>query len=338
MEVENLYKIDGTILLLGETGTGKSHLAKKIHERSLRKDWPFKVVNLAVSHETLLESELFGHVRGAFTGAIKDKQGALEVVGRGTLFLDEVGELGLGGQKKLLAILEERTFTPVGSMQEKKFQGRIIAATNKNLRKLVKEGYFREDLFYRLQVFVHSIAPLREDAQRLEAILGQYFEDFKAKLNKTGLKMGVECRNFLLKHCWPGNIRELKNCLEFMVTVADGKELGCHLLPPWLPPAGDGAGVAPVRERGPDEGVPIIRVENLPKDYGQALEIFEKNFYTHNLNKFQGRITFTSKVMGISKSTLIAKAKKYGINTMLLRAKIPAGEIKNAGLDPLFQS
>ena len=294
-----ILRARGPILLLGETGTGKSTFAKVIHDKVSPSE-PFICINLATLNENLIEGELFGHVKGAFTGAICDKKGYLETVGRGTLFLDEVGELSYSSQKKLLLLLEEGVFFKLGSTKERKFFGKVIAATNRNLLKMIKNGTFREDLYYRLNCFSFEVDPIRYDKKKKRSLINFYFEKFKTIYHKKKLVLNNDCLNQLYFYDWPGNIREIKNCMEFIVNSAEGVSVTLSNLPRWID-----IGRTPT-QRNPCDFKAV--------GYYDSLCFFEKNFFKDSLMKNGGKINQTAREIGISKTTLIAKVKKYGIN------------------------
>lgn len=308
--IEKFLNISSPILITGETGTGKSFIAKEIFERSSINKEKFLTVHLASLKEDLLESELFGHVKGAFTGASENKQGYLKDVGAGTLFLDEVGELSLEAQKKLLYLLEEKKFTPVGSTAARDFKGRIIMATNKSLKDLMEKGLFREDLFYRLSLFRLEQKPLRENIKLLEKLMDVFLNELKEKYCKPQLFLNDKIKNNLLSHKWKGNVRELKNCLEYAVAMSDGRQLSYQDLPNFL--------LIENSFQKPSSDSEFL--SQFPDDFGKSLELFERLYLKERLLKFSGRINETSKILGMSKTTLIYKAKKYQLNTLRMRA------------------
>jgi DNA-binding NtrC family response regulator len=212
---------DTTVLLLGESGTGKELFARTLHAFSSRADGPFVAINCAAIPETLLETELFGHEKGAFTGANARKPGRFELAHRGTLFLDEIGDLPLGLQAKILRALEEKRFERVGGTQSLQVDVRVVAATNRNLKAAVATRQFREDLFFRLSVFPIDIPPLRERQGDIE-ILARYFVDRFCRDLKKRLALSAEAIDELKRYGWPGNVRELQNCIERAVILADG--------------------------------------------------------------------------------------------------------------------
>ena len=217
--VEMVATTESTVLLLGETGTGKELIARAIHERSLRKTRKLVKVNCAAIPSGLLESELFGHERGAFTGAITQKAGRVELADHGSLFLDEIGDIPLELQPKLLRVLQEREFEKLGSNQTKKVDVRVVAATHQNLEEMVAEKQFRSDLYYRLNVFPISIPPLRERPEDIPLLVRHFAQQFAQRMNKTIDAISSETIEALTRYSWPGNIRELQNVIERAVIV-----------------------------------------------------------------------------------------------------------------------
>ncbi len=292
----------GPILLLGETGTGKSTFAKAIHDNICPLE-PFIGVNLATLNDNLIEGELYGHLKGSFTGATKDKKGYFETVGKGTLFLDEIGELSWSSQKKLLLLLEEKIFFKLGCTKEKKFQGRVIAATNRNLLNMVKEKIFREDLYYRLNTFSYELEPIRNDKIKKRGLINYYFEKYRTIYKKEKLILNKACLKHLSDYDWPGNIREIKNCMEFMVNSAEEVSVTLSNLPKWID----------IRK--------ILSSTKLcglkATDYLFAKSQFEEDFIREALTKNGGKINKTAREMGISKTTLIAKVRKYDIKSQV---------------------
>lgn len=297
---QQLVQTRSAILLSGETGTGKSNLARKIHAASCPHR-PFIDVNLASLQENLLESELFGHKRGAFTGAISDKGGFLDQVKEGILFLDEIGELNLGLQKKLLQLLEDKTYSAVGCTIKKKFRGRLIVATHKPLKKLIELGEFRADLYYRLQVFPYHLMSLKEESSQINSLANSLLA---YHFHSPQVKISEEVRAFFLSYSWPGNIRELKNCLEFALNFTQDEILLKHL-PQWM-------------QEKPLEQIKGER----PLSYYQALEQFEANYFRHSMEFYGGKINESARALEISKVTLLSKLKKYHINALSFKAKL----------------
>jgi DNA-binding NtrC family response regulator len=232
-----------TVLIAGESGTGKELVAKTIHATSPRADHPFVPVNTGSMPSDLLESTLFGHVKGAFTSAIATKRGLFEVADQGTIFFDEIGTVGVDTQTKLLRVIQEREFMRLGGTETIKVDVRILAATNSDLRKMVVEGRFREDLFYRLNVITLSLPPLRERKEDIPLLVDHFLRKFSAENARTGMQFSPEALKIMMDYDWPGNVRELENAVERAVVLASGPELGPDLLPEQLsqasaPPAG----------------------------------------------------------------------------------------------------
>jgi two-component system response regulator PilR (NtrC family) len=230
-----------TVLIHGESGTGKELIAKAIHLKSPRAGQPFLPVNCAALNEGVLESELFGHVKGAFTGATQERPGLLVHAGEGTVFLDEIGEVPLATQVKLLRVLQERKVKPVGSAAEIPFHARVLAATNRRLEAEVKAGRFREDLFYRLNVITLELPPLRERAGDIPLLAEHFLERQRKELGRPGMRFSSEALAVLAAYPFPGNVRQLENIVERAATLADGDVLSLASLPPSLrgepPPA-----------------------------------------------------------------------------------------------------
>jgi DNA-binding NtrC family response regulator len=223
-----------TILIQGESGTGKELIAKAIHMNSPRKDRPFVPVNAGSTPTDLLESTLFGHVKGAFTSAITSKKGLFEIADRGTLFLDEIGTMSLETQAKILRVLQDRKFMHLGGVQEIQVNVRVIAATNVDLRKLVKEGRFREDLFYRLNVITMELPPLRNRREDIPLLVEHFLQKFCAENGQPPKQVSTDALRPLLDYDWPGNVRELENVVERAVVLSSGPIIGADLLPPSL--------------------------------------------------------------------------------------------------------
>lgn len=276
-----------TVLLLGETGTGKEVFAKAIHYESDRKTKPFVALNCAAFPKDLLESELFGHAEGAFTGAVKAKRGLVEEAHEGTLFLDEIGEMSLELQSKLLRVLESGEFYRVGDSKVKRVDVRLIAATNRQLTAEVERGHFREDLYYRLSVFTIALPPLRERKEDIEQLALHFVKNYSLKINKTRMTMQPAFVKALQAHSWKGNIRELKNVIERCVIVAESDELTAHLLPSDF---NVGAGA-------------------------DALDLaaVEKKHIHHVLSSTKGNKAQAARLLGIGLTTLYSKIKEYGL-------------------------
>lgn len=285
---------EATVLLLGETGTGKEVFAQAIHQGSKRAAKPFLALNCSAFGKELLESELFGHKAGAFTGAAKDKKGLIEEANLGTLFLDEIGELHIDLQAKLLRVLETSEFIKVGDTRSTRVNVRIIAATNRDLQQDVAEGKFREDLFYRLNVFVISLPPLRSRKKDIPLIAAYYLPFFAKKSNKRIDGMSSEFLEHLQQHEWKGNIRELKNIIERAVILADGPQLTVDDLPTELQ-------VASFQAHGPLSAFDLASVEKL--------------HIQRVLNHTKGNKTEAARLLNIGLTTLYRKIDEYRLTT-----------------------
>lgn len=230
--VRKIARSSGTVLIRGESGTGKEVLAKAIHNQSPRANFPFLAINAAAIPPELFESELFGHTKGSFTGADKDKPGKFDEANNGTLFLDEIGDLAINHQVKLLRVLQTGEVLPVGANKPHKVNTRVIAATNKNLEQLVKEGKFREDLYFRLNLFSITIPPLRDRKDDILPLAYHFLKIFLKQQNRSlPNRFTQEVEKLLLEYSWPGNIRELENCIHFAVTMCETECVEIHDLP-----------------------------------------------------------------------------------------------------------
>lgn len=237
-----------TVLLEGKSGTGKELFARALHVHSPRRDRPFVALNCAAVTETLLESEIFGHVRGAFSWAIADKPGLVEVADTGTFFLDEVSEMPPPMQVKLLRMIEEKEFRRVGDVAPRHVDIAIIAATNKNLHDLVKEGRFRDDLYYRLKVDWIRIPPLRERVEDILCLAETFLREHTSSLHRPVLELSAEAKEFLLRYTWPGNIRELRNCMHHLVSTSEETGVGLEALEGYLGSLSSGSAEPPASE------------------------------------------------------------------------------------------
>jgi two-component system response regulator AtoC len=293
--IRNVAETEATVLIRGESGTGKELVARALHRESHRRDGPFLAINCAALAPSLLESELFGHVKGAFTGAFRDHPGLFQKAHGGTLFLDEVAELPLELQAKLLRVLQERTFMPVGSDRAVTVDVRIIAATHRSLREEVKTGRFREDLMYRLRVVPVFLPPLRERRQDIAFLLWRYIEHHNLRGPRRIERIAPEAMRRLLDHPWPGNVRELQNVIEYAFAVGRGGELTVADLPPeFREAAGPSAapGGIPVRAFRRSDEAALIR---------EALEASG------------GYLEEAARLAGMSRATFWRKRKKYGL-------------------------
>jgi two-component system response regulator HydG len=293
--LSHVVSSDATILIYGESGTGKELVANAIHQNSPRAHKPFIKVSCAALPETLLESELFGHERGAFTGAVGRKAGRFQLADGGSLFLDEVSEMSPATQVKLLRVLQEKEFEPLGGTRTIQVDIRLIAATNKDLGARVKEGQFREDLFYRLNVIPVHLPPLRERKEDIP-LLAEHFFKIHQERNKSSVKGFLPATlDAMIRYEWPGNVRELDNVIERSVLLTRGEYIG----PEDLPPAIQGA-----QERD-------LSLVSVPP--GMTLREVEKEVILQTLKNAEGNRTRTAQVLGISRKTLQNKLKEYGL-------------------------
>lgn len=305
---------DATTLILGETGTGKTRLARELHESGPRRAKPFVTVNLATLHEGTLESELFGHERGAFTGADQRRIGRLELASGGTVFLDEIGELPARLQTRLLEFLQSKTVVPVGGSRETRLDVRIIAATHKDLDGMVRRREFREDLFHRLRILSITLPPLRERPAEFDRLVHQALEEACAASGRKVLRLAEETAIALERHPWPGNLRELRNALEFAALASDGPEVMLSDLPSWLSPGETRAHALEPSTKTSEN--PLFGTAEIPLsgDFNEAIAHFERLYLLRALGRNRGRINRTAKQIGMSKATLIRRVRAYGID------------------------
>ncbi|MGE4559395.1 MAG: sigma 54-interacting transcriptional regulator [Desulfobulbus sp.] len=300
--VHRVADSNATVLLRGESGTGKTLVAKALHHNSSRSGGPFVVVNCSALPETLLESELFGHEKGAFTGATEAKKGRFELAEGGTLFLDEIGEISPAVQVKLLNVIQERTFQRLGSTKTIKTDIRLVAATNRDLEKAVKEMAFREDLYYRLNVFPVYLPPLRERRTDI-LLLAEYFLDKYAKENSKEIKrITTPAIDLLVQYHWPGNVRELQNCMERAVLICDGNAIKSIHLPPSL------------------QSSDSIH-SSKPLSLATAVENFERELIIEALKKNNGNQTKAAKSLETSLRIINYKIHSYGIEPKHFKVK-----------------
>ncbi len=294
--VSKIAPTESAVLLTGESGTGKELLARSIHFQSRRAHQPILAINCGALPENLLESELFGHVRGAFTGATTDKKGLFEQADGGTLFLDEVGELQSPSQVKLLRALQDGEIRRVGSNSAVRVDVRIISATNRDLRKAMQEGAFREDLYYRLNVFQIEIPPLRDRREDIPLLASYFLDRYARKMRKSVAGFSEEAQYLLMRYSYPGNVRELENAVQRAVALAEDDVIHPEDLPP------------PLRQRenprieGPRDAVEIPD--------GLTLEDVESIYIQRTLEKSGGNASAAARRLGISRSTLWRKLKK----------------------------
>jgi len=291
--IQRAAAVDSTVLILGESGTGKELVAQALHHNSPRKKGPFVAVNCAAVPATLVESELFGHVRGAFTGATDKRMGRFEQADGGTLFIDEIGDFELGLQAKLLRVIETLTLTPVGGHEDRKVNVRLIAATSRDVRKMVAEGTFREDLYYRLNVVSIQLPPLRDRADDIPILVDHFLRDIAETKHTSPKRVSPEVMRRFVQYRWPGNVRDLKNALESMMVLADGEMLTERDLPDRI------------AEQGGDPSAPGEIPTGLTMDELERLAIMKA------LDECAGNRTHAAGRLKISVRTLQRKLQHY---------------------------
>jgi two-component system response regulator HydG len=288
---------EATVLIVGESGTGKEIIANAVHQNSPRCERPFIKVNCAALPEAILESELFGHEKGAFTGALAKKQGRFQLAHTGSVFLDEIGEMAPATQAKILRVLQEREFEPLGSTQTVKVDTRVIVATNKDLEEEIQQGHFREDLYYRLNVVRLKVPPLRERREDIP-LLADFFLKRYAEKNRRLIKgFTPKAMDLLMRHTWPGNVRELENVVERAVIMARGEMISPEDLPDAL--------------RELDKEAEKVGLDLTP---GKSLKEVEREMILRTLEETGGNRTRAAEILGISRRTLQIKLKEYGVN------------------------
>ncbi len=296
--IRKVATTEAPVLILGESGTGKEMVAKAIHNKSQRQDQPFVAINCGAIPENLLESELFGHERGAFTGAHAQRAGRIETADGGTLFLDEIGEMPPALQVKLLRFLQDQVIERVGGRQEIKVNVRVIAATNADLKKNMAAGTFREDLFYRLAVVQILLPALRERENDVHLLAKYFLQRFAVASNKPELVFDADALRALNKHSWPGNVRELENCVRRVVIMAEGKRVS-------------------VRDLELNQGAIDTNGAVTIKD---AREVVERQMIQQALRKYSGKITPAAAELGLSRPTLYEMMDKLGINKETIKS------------------
>jgi len=290
---------EATILVTGENGTGKEGIARAVHYNSKRKKAAFVIQNCGALNDNLLETELFGHVKGAFTSAVKDKKGLFELADKGTLFLDEIGDTTPAMQVKLLRVLQEGTFIAVGGSEQKKVDVRIVAATNKNLEAMVKDGSFREDLYYRLNVINIKVPALRERKDDIPLLVAAFLDDFAKQAGESRKRISHECLEKMERYDWPGNVRELQNEVERLCVLAgDSMEI-------------TGEYISERINIKKEEKFPGLRVEGKLKD---AIEALERKMIYDMLIRENWNKSRVAKILGISRAGLIMKCEKFGFD------------------------
>lgn len=295
--IRRIAKTESTVLITGESGTGKELVAQTLHELSVRKEKPFIPVDCSSLVESLMESELFGHVKGAYSGATETREGRFQMADKGTLFLDEISNISPGVQAKLLRVIQEQEIPRVGSSKPEKVDVRLIAATNKDLRKEVEMGNFREDLFYRISVVPIHINPLREHRGDILPIADYYFEAFRKKHQSRVKRFSEEANKSLISYNWPGNIRELKNTIERLCVLSDNEVVD----------------LSDILYYGQNEGAKAPVVDSFSGKI--TLVDVEKEHIEKALRHFDYHISKTAKFLGIDRKTLRMKIRNYGIET-----------------------
>lgn len=299
-DAEKIAKTDTSVLILGESGTGKEILANFIHQSSLRRDKPFICVNCAAVNENLFESELFGYEKGAFTGADKMKKGRFELAAGGTIFLDEIGELSLNTQAKLLRVLQEKSFERVGGTETISSDFRLIAATNRDLKNDVKEYRFREDLYYRINVMPLTIPSLRQRIDDVPILVDNFVKELSIEMKKKINSVDETLISILMKYQWPGNVRELRNIIERLVVLSNDGDLLKEDLPDEIC-----RGKCPINE---------IVEENLKEDkLKDATQEFEKQYITKCMKRNQWNVSKSAQELGLARKNLYKKLKQYEI-------------------------
>jgi transcriptional regulator with PAS, ATPase and Fis domain len=310
--LDKIQSSESTVLIQGENGTGKELIARAIHFHSPRKDSSFVTVNCSAFNENLLDSELFGHIKGSFTGAIRDKKGLFEAAHGGTLFLDEVGDMSPTMQVKLLRVLQEGTLIPVGGTEQRKVDVRVIAATNRDLKGMIEKGQFREDLYYRINVIHVAVPALRERKEDIP-LLVDHFVSRGCKEKGIPLKtLAKRTMEKIYEYHWPGNIRELENEIERLIVLAGSEErIGADLLS------------SRVTENGRTSDGSSLRMAGKLKD---ALEELERTMIKEGLRRTNWNKSKLAKELGISRAGLIMKVEKYGLDKRKLARAGESGE------------
>ncbi len=287
--VDTVAETDSTVLIRGESGTGKELIARAIHSRSKRRYFPIVAVNCGAIPETLLESELFGHEKGAFTGAQYRRKGKLELANGGTLFLDEIGDISFKMQIDLLRVLEGKRFTRLGGSDEIQVDFRLICATNKNLEKLVEEEKFREDLYYRINVFSIFLPPLRKRKSDITMLAGHFIQKYARSMGKPKKSIASNVQEMMLEYSWPGNVRELENAIERAMVIGKGPEITIEDLP--------------------------LHINTTEKSNSGKVKLsdLEKDHILRILEETGGNVTKAANLLGIDRVTLYNKMKKYGV-------------------------
>jgi len=301
--IKQVAPTDAWVLITGENGTGKEIVARSIHRQSKRASQPLIAVNCAAIPEELIESELFGHEKGAFTGAQSAKKGKFELAHKGTLFLDEIGDMSLKTQAKILRILQEQCFERIGGSKTIQVDVRVIAATNKDLLKEIEEGNFREDLYYRLKVFPLEVPPLRERQEDIPVLLEEFIAQLSQEHNFKPLKFTEEAIEVLKNYPWPGNVRELKNFVERLFILYPGQEVDVGKLPSEIKNK--------TASRSKMDLFPEL--SHIPNNFKQARSCFEAWFLENKLKEYGGNVSKLARAIGLERSYLYRKLKAYNL-------------------------
>jgi nitrogen regulation protein NR(I) len=323
--IDKVASTPSTVLITGESGTGKELVAMALHQGSKRADKPFIKINCAAIPPTLIEAELFGHEKGAFTGAVTSKPGRFELADGGTLFLDEIGELPVELQVKLLRALQESTFERVGGIKTITVDVRLIAATNRDLEKAIEDGAFREDLYYRLNVVPIPLPALRERPEDIPLLVEHFLEKFNERLDRKVERLSEGALDALRAYSWPGNIRELENIIERTVLFSEGELIDKGDLPPDLV-----AKIGAVAVRPPAEGAPDIGDASMKDIVRQATAELERDLIARALDETQGNVTHAARRLKISRKSLQIKMKDLGLREEGAPAAKPADEAEAA--------
>jgi DNA-binding NtrC family response regulator len=301
---EKAAHTDANVYIYGENGTGKELIARAIHDSSSRRARPLITLDCTAIPDGLMESQLFGHVRGAFTGAVESQEGVFSLAHGGTLFIDEIGELSLPLQAKLLRVLQFREYTQVGGTQPRRVQARFVTATNRDLRQAAAEGTFRSDLYYRIAVIQIFVPPLRERRDDLPLLVAHFLKVFAAQYRRPELQVTPAASAFFLRHPWPGNVRQLENCIEHGVIFADGEVLDLEHL------RGFFENESALRQ----PSAAAVAAPLLPQSsFGGSLKELEQWYILEALKRFGGNRTRTARFLGLSLRSLQYKLKRYAM-------------------------
>jgi len=317
--IEQVGPIGSTVLIQGETGTGKELVAQAVHAADTRRAGPFVAFNCAVLNDSLLESELFGHERGAFTGAERRKIGRFGLADGGTLLLDEVGDISPGLQVKLLRVLQTGTFERVGGTESIKVDVRIVASTHKRLEDEVKKGRFRADLFYRLNVIRIELPPLRERTEDIPLLAVHFLEKHRSQKANPVTEIATEAMQALLRHQWPGNVRELENAIKAGIALSDGSLLRRDDLPESVAPRTD----------QPPRAASLLDIERtLPDLTGDLIGRVEREYFVRLLSQYQGNVARCARHSGLSRRSVTQKLQKYGLERAAFKSTCPPSRLE----------